>query len=185
MHMSEIVISLDHATPADAPTIAKIHALSWQATYRGLLPDPYLEKEVDSERAAYWTDRLGKPAEFNRLILVARCANTPIGFVCAEQSDAAGREVLLDNLHALKDYQGCGAGKLMIRAVRDWARELGAAQLYLYALEGNWRAMAFYERQGWQWAGTKVEQMGGHTVNARRYIYPLAAARADGAVAAG
>lgn len=185
MRMPEIVISLDHATPADAPTIAEIHALSWQATYRGLLPDQYLDTEVVAERAAYWTDRLGKPAEFNRLVLVARYAGTPIGFVCAEQSDASGHEVLLDNLHALKEYQGCGAGKLMIRAVRDWAHELGAAQLYLYALEGNWRAMEFYERQGWQWAGTKVDQMGGHTVNARRYIYPLAAARTGDAGEAG
>jgi GNAT superfamily N-acetyltransferase len=173
MHMSETGITLDHAKQADAPTIAKLHALSWQATYRGILPKQYLDTDVVAERDAYWTARMSKPAAFHRLILIAYCGDAPIGFVCAEQSDASGRDVLLDNLHALKAYQGYGAGKLMIRAVQDWARDLGAAGLYLYVLEGNHRAIDFYERQGWQFAGTKADQLGGNTVTARRYVYAL------------
>ncbi|MFY2026405.1 GNAT family N-acetyltransferase [Achromobacter xylosoxidans] len=49
----------------------------------------------------------------------------------------------------------------------------GAARLYLYALEGNTRAIAFYERQGWQYTGSEIDRIGGIEARARRYVRPL------------
>ncbi|MGE8490929.1 MAG: GNAT family N-acetyltransferase, partial [Paraburkholderia nemoris] len=51
-------LSLRPATLADAALIASIHSTSWQATYRNLLPDAFLDGEVTRERAAYWEARL-------------------------------------------------------------------------------------------------------------------------------
>jgi GNAT superfamily N-acetyltransferase len=81
--------------------------------------------------------------------------------------------VLLDNLHALPGYQGIGVGKLLLRAAEDWARAQGAAQLYLYVLEGNTPAIGFYERQGWQCVGAEPDHMGGVDITALRYVYRL------------
>lgn len=166
-------LSLRPATLADAALIAAIHSASWQAAYRGLLPDAFLDGELAQERAAYWEARLGAPGGERRMVLIAELAGEPIGFVCAEQQPESASGVLLDNLHALPGYQGIGVGKLLMRAAQDWARAQGAAQLFLYVLEGNKPAIGFYERQGWQCVGAEPDRMGGVDIIALRYVYRL------------
>ena len=166
-------LSLRVATAADADLIASIHAASWQATYRGLLPDAFLDREVVRERAAYWHARLTAPGADRRVVLLAERAGEPIGFVCVERQPDSPWGVLLDNLHALPAHQGIGAGKLLMRAAEDWAREHGEAQLYLYVLEGNTGAIAFYEHQGWRFSGAEPDHMGGVDITALRYVYRL------------
>lgn len=166
-------ISLRPATLADAALIASIHSTSWRATYRGLLPDAFLDGEVNGERAAYWEARLSAPGGERRSVLIAELAGEPIGFVCVEQQPESAWGVLLDNLHALPEHQGIGVGKLLMRAAKDWARAQGETQLYLYVLEGNTAAIGFYERQGWQFVGAEPDQMGGVDITALRYVYRL------------
>jgi GNAT superfamily N-acetyltransferase len=166
-------LSLRPATPADADLIASIHSASWQATYRGLLPDAFLDGEVTRERAAYWQARLNAPGAERRNVVIAEIAGEPIGFVCVERQPDSAWGVLLDNLHALPARQGIGVGKLLMRAAVDWARAQGESQLYLYVLEGNTPAIGFYERQGWQFAGAEPDHMGGVDITALRYVYRL------------
>ena len=166
-------LTLRPATEADADLIAAIHSASWQATYRGLLPDAFLNGEVAQERASYWRARMSAPGAERRIVLVAERAGEPIGFVCVERQPDSPWGVLLDNLHTLPAHQGIGAGKLLMRAAQDWAREHGEAQLYLYVLEGNAPAIAFYERQGWQFSGAQPNPMGGVDSTGLRYVYRL------------
>ncbi|MBN3758803.1 GNAT family N-acetyltransferase [Paraburkholderia sp. Tr-20389] len=166
-------LALRPASEADADLIAAIHSASWQATYRGLLPDAFLDGEVAHERASYWRARMSAPGAERRIVLIAERAGEPIGFVCVERQPDSPWGVLLDNLHALPAHQGIGAGKLLMRAAQDWAREHGEAQLYLYVLEGNAPAIAFYERQGWQFSGAEPDHMGGVDITAFRYVYSL------------
>lgn len=166
-------LSLRPATLADAALIASIHAASWQATYRGLLPDAFLDGEVTRERAAYWEARLSAPGGERRIVRIAELDGEPIGFLCAERQPESAWGVLLDNLHALPGYQGIGVGKLLMRAAEDWTRAQGETQLYLYVLEGNTPAIGFYERQGWQFVGAEPDHMGGMDITALRYVYRL------------
>jgi GNAT superfamily N-acetyltransferase len=166
-------LKLRAATDADAELIAAIHSASWQATYRGLLPDTFLDGEVIHERAAYWRARMAAPGAERRIVRIAQRANEAIGFVCAERQPDSPWGVLLDNLHTLPAHQGIGAGKLLMGAAQQWAREHGEAQLYLYVLEGNVSAIAFYERQGWQFSGAEPDHMGGVDITALRYVYRL------------
>ena len=149
-----------------------MHATSWRATYRGLLPDDFLD-EAERERVAYWVDRLRSPSEAGRYIVIAECNGDAAGFVCAQRKLESADGALLDNLHVMGQYQGYGLGKLLMDGVERWASELGETQLYLFVLEGNSRAMAFYERQGWRLAGIEAEQMAGLPVTARRYVRPI------------
>lgn len=166
-------LSLRPATPADAGLIASIHAASWQATYRGLLPDDFLDGEVSRERAAYWQARLNAPGAERRSVVIAERSGEPIGFVCVERQPDSAWGVLLDNLHALPGHQGIGVGKLLLQAATDWTAAQGENQLYLYVLEGNTPAIGFYERQGWQFAGAEPDHMGGVDITALRYVYRL------------
>jgi GNAT superfamily N-acetyltransferase len=102
-------------------------------------------------------------------------APTPVGFMCVERQPESPWGVLLDNLHALPAHQGIGVGKRLMEAAQSWAREQGEAQLYLYVLDGNTPAIAFYERQGWQFSGSEPDRMGGVDITALRYVYRLAA----------
>ncbi|NML29437.1 GNAT family N-acetyltransferase [Paraburkholderia antibiotica] len=166
-------LSLRPATPADAALIASIHSASWQATYRGLLPDAFLDGDVTRERAAYWEARMCAPGGERRIVLIAELRGEPTGFVCVERQPESAWGVLLDNLHALPGYQGIGVGRTLMRAAEDWARAQGEAQLYLYVLEGNTPAIGFYERHGWRFVGAEPDQMGGVDITALRYVYRL------------
>ncbi len=166
-------LSLRPATIADAALIASIHSTSWRATYRGLLPDAFLDGEVTQERAAYWEARMSAPGGERRMVAIAELGGAPVGFVCVESQPESAWGVLLDNLHALPEHQGIGVGKLLMRAAEDWARAQGETQLYLFALEGNLPAIGFYERQGWQYVGAEPDRMGGVDITALRYVYRL------------
>jgi ribosomal protein S18 acetylase RimI-like enzyme len=167
-------LTLRPATAADAPLIAAMHTASWQATYRGLLPAAFLEREVGDERSAWWRARMEAPGGDRRLVLIAELdEQTPAGFVCVEHQPDSPWGVLLDNLHALPAHQGVGVGKRLMQAAQDWARSRGEAQLYLYVLEGNAPAIAFYERQGWTFSGAEPDQMGGVDITALRYVFRL------------
>jgi GNAT superfamily N-acetyltransferase len=168
------VLTLRPATVADAPLLAAMHAASWQATYRALLPAAFLERDVGAERAAYWRARMEAPGSERRLVLIAELASgSPAGFVCVERQPGSPWGVLLDNLHALPAHQGIGVGKRLMRAAQDWARAQGETQLYLYVLDGNTPAIAFYERQGWTYSGSEPDRMGGIDIVALRYVYRL------------
>jgi GNAT superfamily N-acetyltransferase len=118
-------LSLRTATVADTALIASIHTTSWRATYRGLLPDAFLDGEVAQERADWWQARMRAPGGERRIVLIAVLDGEPIGFVCVERQPESAWGVLLDNLHALPGYQGIGVGKLLMRAAKDWARTQG------------------------------------------------------------
>lgn len=166
-------VTLRLATARDADAIAQMHAASWAVTYRGLLPDGFLDTNLASERMVHWQDRMQDANAAAQAVFIAEQDGQPIGFVCVKQEQGNPDGVLLDNLHVLPAYQGTGAGKRMVAQAEAWARARGASHLYLYALEGNTRAIDFYERQGWLYAGTETDQIGGITAQARRYERPL------------
>ena len=49
------------ATPNDIETIANLHALSWQNSYRGMLSDDYLDNHVLADRIQVWTQKINEP----------------------------------------------------------------------------------------------------------------------------
>jgi GNAT superfamily N-acetyltransferase len=168
--MNDPRISIREATEDDAQAIAKMHATSWQATYRGLLPDVFLESESKHGRLDHWTTRMRTPSPAGRLVVIVEWDGEPAGFVCAERKPESADGVLLDNLHVMERYQGYGLGRRLMETVERWASELGETQLYLFVLEGNSRAMGFYERQGCRFAGIETEEIAGKPVTARRYV---------------
>ena len=53
-----------------------------------------------------------------------------------------------------RDYQGTGAAQTMMQGIIKEARELGIEQLELFVDTENHRAIAFYERQGFERVAT-------------------------------
>ena len=59
------------ARAADAPAIAALQAESWRNTYRGFLPDAYLDRDVFDDRDVAWRRRFGEAPDRPVLTLVA------------------------------------------------------------------------------------------------------------------
>lgn len=145
------LVQLRPATIADAEAVAAIHAASWRSFYRGALSDEYLAGDVVADRIAVWSKRLGQPGQ-NQYVVVAETPEMPgriAGFACAYAREHPEWGSLLDNLHVTQDLQGKGLGALLLRAVAAWCAALAPdCPLYLWVLEINVRAQAFYRKLG-------------------------------------
>jgi hypothetical protein len=108
------------ANPADAAAVAQLHAESWRRHYRGAYSDAFLDGDVVADRLEVWTQRLQAPDP-------RRCT------ILAEE----GRLVGFANTFFDHDPTW---GALLARPE--------ATGLYLWVLEQNRDAQAFYEACG-------------------------------------
>lgn len=144
------------ATPRDSTTIAALHAVSWQAAYRGILADEYLNEPVRSERAGVWRDRFLQPMA-RQYVIVAEDQGGLAGFGCAYGNEDAHWGTILDNLRALPSRQGRGIGSALISAVAAWSSEnFPGPGLFLWVLKQNVAARRFYEHLEGKLAGERV-----------------------------
>lgn len=143
------------AEPADADSIADLHADSWQRHYRGVYSDSYLDGEVPEHLRQRWTARLATPDPRARTIL-AEDDGTLVGFAHTLLDDDPTWGALLDNLHVRYSLKGQGIGtRLMALTAQTVLTETPESGLYLWVLEQNTGARAFYTARG----GECVERM--------------------------
>jgi GNAT superfamily N-acetyltransferase len=163
------------ATPDDAEQIAAVDGASWQAAYRGLMADAYLDALSVEERAADWRRRLlGRDAERGRFTLVADHGGAVLGFVRLgpDPDDAAAGFVFL--LYVLPRRWRGGVGTALMAAAEAALRDGGFASAALGVLEANERARRFYERRGWRSDGSRrSDDYGGRELTALRYTRSL------------
>lgn len=142
-------ISLLQATAQDAQSIARLQAQSWRNTYRGMLPDEYLDRHVVADRLEYWPTRFARFASDRTLVLKAVDAGTLLGFVCVLLDEEPEWGARLDNLHVSPEARGTGAGYALFQAAREWiARVAPGTPMHLWCVEANQIARRFYDRQG-------------------------------------
>lgn len=161
------------ATRDDIEPIARLHADSWQRTYRGMMRDEFLDGDVSDDRLTVWRERLTSPAG-NQYVMVAHEAGGVLGFLCAFGAEDARWGTLVDNLHVRHDTQAKGIGRALMRECASWAVERYLdSGMYLWVAQKNHRAQRVYERLG----GANVEalthkQHGGGTVDSYRIAWP-------------
>jgi GNAT superfamily N-acetyltransferase len=167
---------LRQAGSGDAGAVAALHIASWQATYRGELPDSFLDRQSLAERASEWERRLAEPG--SRLLLVEGNGML-LGFAAYGPSrdiDADPARIWeLYNLHLLPEQRGGGLGHLLFDAVAEQGRHAGRGRLSLWVGERNWPARRFYERRGMQADGTtQMHRLGsGAELAEVRYVRSL------------
>jgi GNAT superfamily N-acetyltransferase len=164
------------AVAADAAEIARVHVSSWRAAYRGLLPDRYLDRLSEDERAPTWRRRIDgrRPEE---TVLVAARDGAVVGFASAgptRDRDADQRSVgEVYAVYVEPEEWGTGVGRrLLERAVAE-LREVGFRHVGLWVLETNAHARGFYEHLGWRADGASKEERFGERVTELRYRLAL------------
>jgi ribosomal protein S18 acetylase RimI-like enzyme len=161
-------LSVREAAPADALEVARIHVRAWQAGYRGLLSDDYLDGLRPQDRAARYTfGRSGDPET-----IVAVQDEAIRGF--ATITEAGGEEGRnfgeLTQLYIDPGCWGLGVGRRLISDARRRLAERGFAEAVLWVFVGNERAERFYRADGWTHDGTRrLDEVWGITVDELRY----------------
>jgi GNAT superfamily N-acetyltransferase len=160
------------AVSADSAQIAALHAHSWRQTYRGMLPDAYLDGELDAERAQFWHARMMTSSD-RRFVLLAEQGQTLVGFVCVLLDEEPAWGACLDNLHVQPGRIGQGfGGQLLLQSARWVAATEPTWPMHLWVIEDNIRARRFYERYGGQAVERVVKTLpGGGTPVALRYVW--------------
>lgn len=132
----------------DVHAIAGLHADSWRRHYRDAFSDSFLDGDVAGYLLPLWADRLATPQPRARTILAER-GGVVVGLAHTLLDEDPAWGAFLDNLHVAYELKRCGIGTRLLaltrQAVRDWSPASG---LYLWVLEQNSAARAFYAAQG-------------------------------------
>lgn len=136
-------------TEAEIRGKAYVHWRAWQEAYPGLVSPAYLEKlslEKCEQIAFQWPENT----------LVAKEGERVLGFVCyGEESGEAPGTGEIFALYVLAERYGTGLGRRLMDAGMEQLR--GCDQIRLWVLQGNERAIRFYEKCGFRPDGEEKE----------------------------
>lgn len=136
------------ARPEDAAALTALHLDVWDEAYTGLIASEVLAaRRVDPEsRARRWRENIATTS--NTVLVAEGTGERLLGFAIAGavRDEPAGglpeRELMA--LYVRAEVYGTGLGHALLRAA------IGDGPAYLWVLEGNARAIRFYERQGFR-----------------------------------
>lgn len=161
---------LRRATGADAAAVAAMHIRAWQAAYRGIVPDPFLDGlDVEARASRYAFDRSG-PGDPETWIAVE--GDDVVGMVCVSPSrddDLPGLGEVCA-LYVAPDRWRSGAGSSLMARAERLLTDAGFTEASLWVLEDNARGRRFYEAAGWEADGrTRTGEIGGRELVGVRY----------------
>lgn len=155
-------------TAMDSDELGALHVTIWRQAYAGLMPDEALAALDVGQRVEMWRRWLGDANAPGALGAFDATTDDLVGWVTVghprDANPPAPEELWVLNVE--RRHQGTGLATVML----DEA--LGDRAAYLWVVEGNERAIAFYRRHGFQLDGTRQAQDEGNEdlrmVRARR-----------------
>ncbi|MCW8377554.1 GNAT family N-acetyltransferase [Streptomyces justiciae] len=162
----------------DCERVAEIRIRGWQTAYRGLMPQPYLDALSVAEDAERRRERF-RQSDGSVVNLVAERDGELVGWAAhgpyrdgeVRTSDAELYAIYVDAARF-----GGGIGHALLQESVRQCAAAGHSRLYLWVLEGNIRARAFYERAGFHPDGAEEPfEVDGVPVPEVRYVKSLTA----------
>lgn len=154
----------------DAPALARVHVDSWQAAYRGLVPDSSLQGFTYQWREECFRQSLAANAEET---YVVRLDEEAVGFLTL----GAARDPDLDvnrtgeiwGIYISPDHWRKGIGRRLAEEAERLLKSRGYENAVLWVLEGNQQARRFYEAMGFSLDGESKNIDWGTPLKAVRY----------------
>jgi ribosomal protein S18 acetylase RimI-like enzyme len=173
------------ATLADVTEIAMIHVRSWQAAYRGLMPQDHLDGLDPAARAVRWQRNLEALDWSTSGVLVVTAAPETasagsgiVGFAgywpTRDDDDDPVRTGEVTAIYLHPDAWGQGLGRQLMTATLASLAVAGYREATLWVLRDNARARRFYSQAGWAAdGGAKTDDLDGFPLLEVRYRRPL------------
>jgi CTP:molybdopterin cytidylyltransferase MocA/ribosomal protein S18 acetylase RimI-like enzyme len=143
MDTARLTWVIEEPAVADADEVGRVHVKVWRQAYAGLMAPEYLESLDPEQFAEKWRTRLATalPAVTR---LVARDDSGIAGFATAgpPRVEDAPVDLELYAINLLARAHGTGLADALLDAA------IGDRPAYLWVVEGNERAIAFYRRHG-------------------------------------
>jgi GNAT superfamily N-acetyltransferase len=154
---------------ADAPAIAQVRIDAWRTTYRGLIPDSYLDAMNVGASEVLWR-RVLDAAPNRTSVYVAQQDGEVVGFASGNmlESPKLDLDAELSAIYLRADRRRTGTGRRLVGTVAAAQRAHGATGLLTWVIAGNRPARAFYESLGaellveqpFQWDGIDLLEAG-------------------------
>ncbi len=141
--------TLRPAIPDDAEAVAQLHIENWRNTYRGIMPDWYLDGSITEERMILWKTRLSAMANEQQYVVIAELSRKIAGFACILLDKERQWGACLDNLHVLPQLRRSGIGRALFSKVTQWVLTTKPGwPIHLWVFESNINARNFYDALG-------------------------------------
>lgn len=142
-------ISFRPAVVDDAQAIAALRVDSWRATYRGIMPDAYLDNMQTEQSAAMWQQVLSIDASAI-CVFVAEAGAEIVGFASGmlltpEKFDCNAE---LTGIYIKPIAQRGGVGRRLLWLVAQRLQQAGALSLLSWVISENQAARKFHEELG-------------------------------------
>ena len=135
------------ATPYDIPEMIEVHRLSWEAAYRGIIPDSYIE-EMNTRRPGSFTAMITPENTTQHIIIREGTVVGILGIDEPRDEDLDSQYYELQGIYLHPDYYRQGIGSEAMEFAYSLARNLGKTFMVLWVLDENQAATDFYEMQG-------------------------------------
>jgi len=138
------------ATLQDSHAIAQVRVDSWRATYRGMIPDAYLDGMCVEDSTALWERILSAPEGSNRSVFVVESPDGVIGFAGGMLLDKEkfGCNAELTGIYLQRQAQRQGLGRRLVKAVAQECLARGASGMLVWVISANQGGREFYEKLG-------------------------------------
>ena len=169
-------ITIRKALPEDAYNYTICHIACWNAAFRGIVPDEYLDNMPAQleQRAESVRKTLGEPGncEFYCVIFEERIiGRLIIGKSQDEDKPDTGE---IGAIYLLEEFWSKGYGREMMDFAIGALRRLGYREVVLWTLKKNKRAKRFYEKYGFMADGARKKVEFGKALTVIRYTFNLA-----------
>jgi GNAT superfamily N-acetyltransferase len=141
---------ITYATIADVMGIATVHVKTWQATYKGLIPDSFLDNMSIKRSAENYKKTLSKKDKnLSEILLVAKSDGEVLGFAGGGKN--RDKEFPIDGelfaIYLLPETQKLGLGKKLFTYFVKEIKKRNYKSLILWVLTKN-PSRGFYEKVG-------------------------------------
>ncbi|MBF4562525.1 GNAT family N-acetyltransferase [Microbacterium sp. VKM Ac-2870] len=152
------------ASADDVRGVAEVHVQAWREAYARQLPADLLAGLRVEPRVERWAAII---ADDVTDVHVAELDGRIVGWATASDGRDHDRPVRreLEGIYVLAAFYGTGAGQLLMDAA------VGADDAYLWMMDDNPRAEAFYRRNGFERDGVERERrLAGHPIQVVRLV---------------
>lgn len=145
--MSDAEVKYRTATLADCEEVARVHVLAWQGSFRGIVPQAFLDRMSSVQRAEAFSSGFTKP--FYRMYVAEVLGRGIVGFADfgKPRGEIEGYDGELYSIYILPEFQRRRIGQKLFKLGAQYLVENDRLSMYLLTLEAS-PYRVFYDKLG-------------------------------------